>query len=1462
MVKRSLAVVILILSLIFLPLPAVALPSPDGVWEEIPTATRSSLSAGEEPWIKPEVFRLFRLDEPSLGNLLNQATSPTGEGASRTPLSALELTLPSPDGQFVTIVFTETPVMAPELAARFPEIKTYSGHIAGDPTATVVFDWTPMGFHAQVLAAEGPWYIDPFIPGESYASYHKRDYRSNKRFIDYPAIPEPGGRMSLAERTPLDATPVKSDKIRAYRLALGCTAEYAQYQCGGLCANKTKPIAAMATTILRVNQIYKREMAIEFILVGNNDKLVFLDPVTQPFTNGNTDRLLEQSQKIIDLEIGNAHYDIGHVISTSSGGLSMLGAVCQTGRKAMAVTGLDQPKGDAYDVDFVCHEMGHSFSADHTYNGKLGLCSTDQYAPLMAYEPGSGVTIMSYCGQCDDDSPQFSGEPTFHSGNFEQIQTYMAGKGSCYTLSQTANAAPVVQAFTDITIPRNTPFTLTGTATDADNDPLTYLWEEFDRGGVQASLSEADDGKMPLFRLYRPTTTGIRTFPKMETIAAGIADKTEKLPQLARTMHFRLTARDGRGGVAYGTQRILVDGGSGPLRVTAPAAGASVPSVPGGPLTLAVTWDVANTSTLPGATNVDILLSTDGGLSYPITLLAGTPNNGSASVTLPDIGTERARIMVRAADNIFFAVSGGDFKIAGPGGALSVTPAIGLVASGDEGGTFQNTSIVYRLRNTGASSLTWSATKTATWLNLSATSGTLSAGGNVEVSVFIDATAAKALGRDQYQDTIIFTNTTNGAGSTSRPALLIVGQTLKDGYIVLEAEGLDAWGITGGTFSPSSKTFTVRNVGLSEAAWTAAIQNADWITLTPVEGLLRAGESATITATVNNDTAKDMQAGIHAGTISFFRTLVQGSELLATRPLKLTIATPATTVTLAVTPAEGLAATGYRGGTFSPAGKNFTLRNTGQADLSWTAAKTAEWLTLAPAVGTLAKGESTVVTAFINSNAAALAAGAYNDTITFSNTTAGANGAGNTTRPVSLSIATGPGNLSVTAPTAFTYTGPRGGPFTPGAGVTCTLQNTGGAAIDWTVEVLETWLEATPQKGTLAAGGSVTVKISASDMARALIAGTFSNTIYFSNKTNGAGSMTLDGQITVAPTPATGPLTVSPASAVTVSGAKGGPFTPASFDFTLGNTGAEPLTWEYLGDSGWANAPATTSGTLAAGGSATFTMTMNGVAGLLSSNNYRGSVYFFDKTHKLTIGRFIDLKVRGPGDVNGDGKVDVADAVVSVQVKSGQAPSALRSDYAASGADVDGDNKVGHHEAVYTMQTAAELRPATPYFVLKSSAFRDEQPIPVKYLAHGLSPALSWSNAPAGTQSFVLIVEDPDEIPALGVTKNYWIVYDIPANVTALAEGAGAQAAKDGKNQLPAGAKHGTTSWDKENTYYHGLEPTANTGVHRFIFRLFALSVASISPAGGTTQDKIEAAMEGKVLAGGICELMGTAARP
>ncbi|MDI9569211.1 MAG: M12 family metallo-peptidase [Pseudomonadota bacterium] len=1447
MEKRSFCLLFLLVSLLLMPFAVQAAGSPDGIWEEISVVTgRDAQTTDRNLWIKPEKFRRLRMNEALLAATLNRVRG--GDGATRTAREAPSLTLPAPDGRFVTVIFQERPVMAPELAARYPGIRTFTGYVADDPGTTVAFDWTPLGFHAQALAGAGPWYVDPYIPGESYASYYKRDYRPGKKFTDYPARANPEG-VTPAGRTPLETTPPKSDRIRIYRLALGGTAEYARYHCGGVCADKVKPLAAMATTISRVNQIYRRELAIEFNLVAGNDKLIFLDPMTAPFTNGNNSRLLEQAQKVIDREIGDAGYDLGHVVSTSDGGLSTLGSACQSGVKAMAVTGLNEPKGDAYDVDFVCHELGHQFNADHTYNGKLGLCSADQYAPLMAYEPGSGVTIMSYCGQCDDDSFQFFGEPTFHSGNFDQIQAHVAGRGKCYVLSDTANTAPVVQAGPDVTIPRGTPFSLNGSATDADGDPLVYLWEEFDRSGVQAMIKEEDDGRMPLFRLYRPASDPARTFPALETVAAGLADKAEKLPQFSRTMNFRLIARDGRGGVAYGTRRITVDGGTGPLRVTAPSGGAVVP-----PGVLNVKWEAAQTELLPGGAAVDILLSMDGGLNFnPTPLLAGAPNNGAAAVTLPNVGANRARIMVKAANSIFFAVSPGDFTISGAGGALSVSPANGLLASGNQGGPFDNGSVTYTLRNTGNAEISWSAAKSAPWLSVSPASGALAAGEEENVTVSVEAAQAATLARDQHRDAIVFTNVTNGVGTTRRPVLLIVGQTLKEALNILEADGFAAWGFTGGPFAPSVKTFTLQNQGLGEVSW-SAVKTAGWLTLSAASGIVAAGETATVTASIDGKAAAGMDPGLYTADITFSRNLTSGAETVAVRSVSLVVAAPAPEATLAVSPAEGLAASGCAGGPFAPKGRNYVLRNVGRTELSWSAAKTANWVDLTPAVGTLGTGESVVVAVTVNAAASSLAAGAYSDTISFANAT---NGSGNATRPATLAIATGPGVLAVTAPNPFAFSGPRGGPIAPAAGVALTLQNTGGTTLDWVIYVQEPWLEAAPFQGVLTPGAAVAVKITANDITRALGPGVFKNYLYFANKTNGMGNSVLGGQATIETTPAAGPLTVTPVANYSSAGGKGGPFVPESFDFTLKNTGAAPLDWECLGDATWLNVSETTSGALASGAAATFIMAVNDMTRLLSANNYRGVVYFLDKTNKRIVSRRVDLKVKAPGDVTGDGMVNLSDAIASMKVQYGLDSPGLRDDYAASGADVNGDDKVGAQEAVHALQVVAEARSTpAPYFLLKSGAFRNEQPIPVKYMAHGLSPVLSWTSPPAGTKSFVLIVEDPDELSALRATRNYWIVYDIPAGVTSLAEGAGMA---DGKG-LPAGAKHGVTSWDKDNAYYHGLEPTSHTGAHRFIFRLFALSVAGLSPVGGATQDKIEAAMAGKVL--GICELTGVLSRP
>ncbi|MCI5224350.1 MAG: hypothetical protein D3924_17195 [Candidatus Electrothrix sp. AR4] len=311
----------------------------------------------------------------------------------------------------------------------------------------------------------------------------------------------------------------------------------------------------------------------------------------------------------------------------------------------------------------MAHEIGHQFGANHTFNGSNGSCFGGNRHGSTAYEPGSGSTIMAYAGICGADDLQTHSDPIFHSASHDQIISNITiGSGStCGTSAVLANTVPTVDAGADFTIPVNTPFVLTGSATD--DDTLNYLWEQRDLGS-QADLVAVDDGQIPLFRVYTSVSSGQRYFPKLATLTSNTADNAEKLPQMGRTMNFRLTARDAQGGVDADDMQVTVEGGSGPFRVTYPNAYTRVD--PGSEIT--VTWNVAGTDNAPVSTaSVGIYLSVDGGLTWDTILAEPTPNDGSETVTLPIINTGQARIIVKAVDNIFFDISDSNFKISLPG---------------------------------------------------------------------------------------------------------------------------------------------------------------------------------------------------------------------------------------------------------------------------------------------------------------------------------------------------------------------------------------------------------------------------------------------------------------------------------------------------------------------------------------------------------------------------------------------------------------------------------------------------------------------------------------------------------------------------------------------------------------------------------------------------------------------------
>ncbi len=625
------------------------------LWQSVDPGVRGRSESNT--WIHPNAFRAFQLQHGPLRSLLRRA--PKEAPHTHTAAGAV-ISLPMPDGTQARFRFFESPVMHPALAARFPEIKTYRGQGIDDPAATVRFDLTPVGFHAQILSPRGAAYIEPYLRGNTnlHAVYARRGY--------LPAAPTFECRTDGSNTTTAaaSATPqataqvISSGNLRTYRLACAATAEYTAYFGGTVSAG----LAAIVTAINRVSGVYETELGIQLVLVANNDLLVYTNVSTEPYSNGNPTSLLTQNQANLDALIGSANYDVGHVFSTAGGGLAGVGVACVAGLKAEGETGTYPPVGDAFYIDYVAHELGHQFGATHSFNSSLNACGYGNRCSTTAYEPGSGSTIMAYAGICSTDNLQAHSGAYFHSASLEQILAFItAGAGNTpASLSAIGNSAPTVDAGPGYTIPIGTPFTLPAVGSDPDGDTLTYCWEERDLG-PSISLSTPDNGASPLFRSFNPTNDPSRTFPRLSDILGHTTTPGERLPTTSRTLSFRVIARDNKstgGAIAASDTQVTVTSNAGPFIVTAPTTSANL----SGAETIA--WTVAGTTNSPvNATSVNILLSTDGGLSFPIVLASNVPNSGSCTVLLPLVTASAARVKVQPVGNIFFAISPTNFSI-------------------------------------------------------------------------------------------------------------------------------------------------------------------------------------------------------------------------------------------------------------------------------------------------------------------------------------------------------------------------------------------------------------------------------------------------------------------------------------------------------------------------------------------------------------------------------------------------------------------------------------------------------------------------------------------------------------------------------------------------------------------------------------------------------------------------------
>ncbi len=653
------------------------------VWLVAVSVTLSSGARGDVVWRLAESSRAtspgniakFVLDAGKMEAALAQAPLQFSAAAAAAPAT---LAVPMPDGRVVEYRVESSPILQPGIAARYPGIRSYALREAGG-RGHGRLTWTAAGAHALIATERGLVHVAPLALGggmhESFfeAAFAQPAVQCQATSETAPAL----GSVTAASVTgprSITAAVASGDTLRTYRLAVATTGEYY----AGRGGNDVSVLASIVAEIDKVNVIYESEAAIQLVLIDDTDDLFFTDPTTDGYSNTVPCTMRVENQGIVDGILADDEYDIGMVFGTSGGGGCASQGVCVSGAKATGASGINVGLAVGHEnfggYRLVAHETGHQFSASHTWSGSQGNCTAGQFSASTAWEPGGGTTLMSYSGTCGSDNIQGVVEDTYmHTGTFDQVVAYTTtGNGNdCAQETATGNGAPSVDAGPDYTIPRQTPFVLSGDATDPDGDALTYTWEQLDVAAGQGPPN-VDDGVGPLFRSFPPGPSAERTLPQLSDLIANTTTVGEFLPTVeGRILTFRLTARDNLaagGGVDYDTAVLTVEGD--PFVLLEPNGGETLHAG----CSTDLTWEVGGGSI---ADEVDLLLSSDDGNTFT-ELLGGVANDGAQTADLPCEAAAEARAKAQAVGNIFFDMSDASFAL------VAEPPAVEAEATGGE----------------------------------------------------------------------------------------------------------------------------------------------------------------------------------------------------------------------------------------------------------------------------------------------------------------------------------------------------------------------------------------------------------------------------------------------------------------------------------------------------------------------------------------------------------------------------------------------------------------------------------------------------------------------------------------------------------------------------------------------------------------------------------------------------------
>lgn len=658
-----------------------------------------SLFSSQRRLVEEIPGRVFKFNYSEFENLISRQIS-------RDKISGIKVVFPV-EGVDTFFILRENDLFE----SRIPGILTFDG-ISQDGKSSLKLSLYDHKLNAIVKTPSGYYTIEPYKTKDGELRIYNAATEFDNKFDCYAGYNETSesikkslnsGKLSVVN-FPLGS------QIRKFRFAAAATAEFTQ-----LAGGQDAAVAELAIMVNLINKIFESELSVSFTMVQEtiNKSIIFTDSSIDPFPTvsspdaGNSQAAFNSMNASGLLPYAN--YDMGHTfhLITGSGAAGEAGGQpCSNTSKALAWSSYSLSVPKSFAINIIVHEIGHQFSAWHSYNAVGGSSAgstfcTQGWDSSSAVEPGSGITLQSYPTNCNYPNDQRNlGDRGiyFHAKSLDQMLATIANI-SCYTLQSSNNIPPAANAGVDITVPKSTPFVLRGLANDSDNTNLSYTWEQVDvatasdKGAFGATIAGAggytavNSITAPLFKSEQSVYTTERYFPKTKFVLNNQNNpptrEAEALPMVARNMKFRFTVRDnnpGNGGVDSDDINVNVSN-DGPLKVTYPNA-AGVTLTAGTNVT--ILWDVNSTNNLKD--KVNILLSLDGGSTFPIELGKNVDNSGVFTTSISNYpNTSTARIKIVGVINPyaeFYDISDNNFTLVSGCGAYSsyINPDLNITA--------------------------------------------------------------------------------------------------------------------------------------------------------------------------------------------------------------------------------------------------------------------------------------------------------------------------------------------------------------------------------------------------------------------------------------------------------------------------------------------------------------------------------------------------------------------------------------------------------------------------------------------------------------------------------------------------------------------------------------------------------------------------------------------------------------